>query len=91
MFWNDIVNEYEELKSKGKDKNLSKLYCIYCVEGSLDYLGQKLSIEEIIERAQVVFDYYLDTEIQISRISDIICEHWEEYTNDNFDIYDYVD
>ena len=76
-----------------EDTIITKMFCISCVEGSLKYLEREESEETIMEIASAVYDYWLDTSVQISELSDIVCEHWEEYLEDedNFNIYDYVE
>ena len=91
--WSNVVEEYANICKNGNYNNITKIFCLSCVEESLKWL-ERDTIEtesERIEKAQVVYDYYLDTDIQISKISDIICEHWKEYVeNENFDIYEHI-
>lgn len=94
MNWKDIIVEYDKIENK---YDITKLHCLSCVDASLNWLKEEdnrddYTEEERINRAQVVYDYWLDTDIQISKISDIICEHWKEYEEDeDFDIYDYME
>lgn len=94
MLDNLILNEYKRIIKNDNFKIISRLYCLSCVECSCKWLeiDQTTSEETKLEMSYIVYQYYLDTEIQISKISDIICEHWDEYlNNDDFDIYNYVD
>lgn len=90
-----VLKEYMNICKNGNFDIITELYCLACVETSLQWLGRdKIDTEsQRFEKAQVVYDYWMDTEIQISKLSDIICENWEKYVNDfdNFNIYDYVD
>lgn len=92
--WENVVKEYANICKNGNYKEITKIYCLYCIEESLKWLDSD-TIEtenQRIEKAQVLYDYWLDTDIQISKLSDIICENWEEYVNnEDFNIYDYVD
>lgn len=89
MNWKELVEEYKKIENK---YDITKLHCLSCVVASANWLEQELTDEELTDRAQVVYDYWLDTDIQISKISDIICENWDEYEKDeDFDIYDYVE
>ena len=90
MNWEELVEEYKKIENK---YDITKLHCLSCVGASTKWLGQEdLTDEELTDRAQVVYDYWLDTDIQISKISDIICEHWKKYEEDeDFNIYDYVE
>lgn len=86
-----VIEEYKKLK-RMKNFNITKLFCLDSVEHSLKWLNKKCSMDKKMEMAEIVHDYYLDTQIQISQISDIICEHWNDYLkNDNFNIYDYTE
>lgn len=90
MNWKELLEEYKKIENK---YDITKLHCLSCVGASIKWLGQEdLTDEEITDRAQVVYDYWLDTDIQISKISDIICENWDEYEKDeDFNIYDYLE
>jgi len=86
-----IVKAYKSLKKRNY-VNITKLFCLDCVDHSLKWLNKKCSMNKKMEMSVVVYEYYLETEIQISKISDIICEHWDEYLNDDdFDIHDYTE
>lgn len=93
MNWSKVVEEYSNICKNNNYENITKIYCLYCIEESLKWL-ERDTIEtesQRVEKAQVLYDYWLDTDIQISQLSDIICEHWEEYVNnEDFNIYDYV-
>ena len=89
MNWKELVEEYKKIENK---YDITKLHCLSCVGASANWLEQELTEEELTDRAQVVYDYWLDTDIQISKISDVICENWDEYEKDeDFDIYDYLE
>ena len=89
MNWKELFKEYDKIENK---YDITKLHCLSCVKASTDWLEEELTEEEHIERAQVVYDYWLDTDIQISKISDIVCKYWKEYEEDeDFDIYDYME
>ena len=91
--WDEVLKEYQNICKNDNYNNITKIYCLYCIEESLKWL-ERDTIEtesQRIEKAQVLYDYYLDTDIQISKLSDIICENWEEYVNnEDFNVYDYV-
>lgn len=93
--WKNAENEYINICKNNNYNEIIKIYCIYCIEESLKWLERDMieTETEKVEKAQVVYDYWLDTDIQISKLSDIICKNWEKYVNDfdNFNIYDYVD
>ena len=89
MNWKELLKEYKKIENK---YDITKLHCLSCVGASANWLEQELTDEELTDRAQVVYDYWLDTDIQISKISDIICENWDEYEkNEDFNIYDYLE
>ena len=93
--WKNANNEYKNICKNNNYNEITKIYCIYCIEESLKWLKRDMieTETERVEKAQVLYDYWLDTDIQISTLSDIICENWEKYVNDfdNFNIYDYID
>lgn len=92
--WDEALTNYDNLVKNNQYHNISKIYCLYRVEESIKWLKiqETISQEDKKRMAIVIYDYYLELEdVQISRISDIICEHWEEYQqNDDFDICDYL-
>ena len=93
MFDDKLLKTYEEIK-KDNMKDMTKLYCLSCVDASLKWLNAELATtdEERLHMASAVYDEWLDSDIQISKLSDTIVENWDDYTTkDDFNIYDYVD
>ena len=93
MFNTDLLKEYHKIIKDNYYNDITKIYCLYCVEESLKWLDSSdITSDNVkLEIASAIYDNWLDTDIQISKISDIICEHWEEYQkNNNFDVYDYI-
>lgn len=91
MNWTRVLEEYKRIVENGNYDNITKIHCLSCVEESLKWLEKEENEETKVNMAQVVYDYWLDTDIQISQISDIVCENWKEYLkNEDFNIYDYV-
>ena len=93
MNWEKVLEEYNNIIKNDNYNNITKIYCMYCVEESLKWLEKDLieTEDNKINMAQVVYDYWLDTDIQISQLSDIVCENWKEYLkNEDFNVYDYV-
>lgn len=91
--WEEVQKNYNLLIKNNQKNNIIKIFCLDCVETSLEWLDtqKKVNKEIKLEMASIVYNYYLDTSIQISEISDIVCENWEEIQkNENFNIYDYV-
>lgn len=94
MIDNLILKEYKEIIKNNSFNLIPRIYCLYCVECSCQWLDIDLntSDETKLEMSSVVHQYYLDTELQINKISDIICSKWDEYLKrDDFDITDYLD
>ena len=94
MFNNEILKEYERIIKSNNYHNITKIFCLYCVEESCKWLEiqDTTSQDEKFKIASVVYNFYLDTDIQISKISDIIVQHWNNYLNDeNFNIFDYIE
>ena len=93
MFDDKLLKKYEEIK-KDNMTDITKIYCLSCVDASLKWLNAELatSDEERLEMASAIYDNWLDTNIQISKLSDAIVENWDDYVNnEDFDIYNYVD
>lgn len=92
---NDLVlKEYERIVKNNGFNLISRIYALYCVECSCQWLNIELntSKETKLQMASVVYDYFLDTDIQITKISDIICANWNKYlNNDDFNILDYIE
>ena len=82
------INLYKKMSKEEKD-SIIYLYIVYCLKNSIKYYNKKIKVTDLIE---IVHDYYLDTEIQIDRICDILVEHYEELiNNDYFNINHYVE
>ena len=93
MFDEKLLKTYEEIV-KDNTKDMTKLYCLSCVDASLKWLNAELATtdEERLHMASAVYDEWRDTDIQISKLSDVIVENWDDYVNDDdFNIYSYVD
>lgn len=89
-----ILEEYKRIVKNNNFRLISRIYCLYCVENSCQWLDIELitSDETKIKMANAVYDYFLDTNIQITKISDIICANWNDYLNkDDFKIKDYLE
>jgi hypothetical protein len=71
--------------------NITKLYCLDCVETILSYIEKEVDDSTKLDMVNSIYNMYLETEdIQISKISDILVTHWQEFNeNENFNIYDY--
>lgn len=69
------------------------LYIMDCLDSSLNTFDMDLITDEKRknELVGIIYDYYLDTDIQISKIADIVVEHINELDDDNFDINEYAD
>ena len=85
-----IINK---LIREPKKVNEREAYIKRCLTESIKLYGIDLnnynySINDLIG---IVDDYYLDTDIQISKICDIIIIHLNEIDDKDFDICDYVD
>ena len=94
MYNDDLLMEYKKIIQDNQYNNMTRIYCLYCIDETLKWLEKDLIVsdDEKMEMASAVYDNWMDTDIQISKISDIIGEHWEEYKdNDDFNIYDYID
>lgn len=92
MLENETLKTFNELIKNNNYHNITKIFCLYCIEESCKWLEiQDTTTQETkLKMACVVYDFYLDTDIQISQISDIIVQYWNNYLNDeNFDIYAY--
>jgi len=94
FFDNELMTEYKKIIQDGHGDNFTKLYCLSCVDASLQWLQKEeiTSDEEKLKMAAVVYDEWLDSDIQISQISDLICLHWDKYCgDDDFNLYDAMD
>lgn len=94
MFNDELLTLYDELVSKKQDNQISKLFCLSCVNASLKWLEKNdiTSNDEKLKMAQAVYDEYLDTNYQITKLSDTICKYWNEYINDDeFNLYDHIE
>ena len=81
---------YLELKANNNQNCIIYLFIIDCLEEATNFYKLKLTEKEKDDLAFLVHDYYLDTDIQRSKISDILCEHYNELDNDDFNIYDFI-
>lgn len=72
---------------------ITLVYIAFCLDQSLNAYDMDLIIkdDEKEKLIDLILDYYLNTDIQISKICDIICEHYNEIEKDNFNIYDYTE
>lgn len=91
---NEFEKAYQEYEKIQKENiNDTMIYCIGCAKASLGVFdSNNVNNKELIkEIAMSVYDEWLHTDyMQISKISDILVEHWKEYNEqDNFNIYDY--
>ena len=76
---------------------ISMLWTIYCVNESIQTFDMELVISDNDKEkiCSIVLDFWLDYsgDTSISKIADIVVEHWIELkTKDNYDlIYSYLD
>ncbi len=93
MIDSKVWEEYQRIIKDNHYSSITKIYCLFCVNESLTWLEIQDTTPDNtkIEIAQAVYDTWIKNDIELTRISDTICEHWEEYqNNDNFDINDYI-
>ena len=67
MFDEKLLKKYEEIK-KDNMTDMTKLYCLSCVDASLKWLNAELATtdEDRLHMASAVYDEWRDTDIQIS-------------------------
>ena len=83
-------NLYNKMNKEEKD-SIIYLFIINCI-----FESQKAFCDEIKEKKididyliELVHDYWLDTEIQITKICDILIGNYDKIKSDDFNIYDY--
>jgi hypothetical protein len=92
MFNENLMKIYKSIKNV--DDIMIDLFCLNCTINSLRFYNENKKYDDklILEIARAVYNTYLDTDIQISTLSDILVENWESYKTDkDFNIYDYIE
>lgn len=86
---------YLDLKNNKNNNCILYLFIIDCIEEANRFYNIKLTEKQKDELISLIYDNYLDTQIQISCITDIILSNYkdiqEKIKEDDFNIYDYYD
>ena len=82
---------YNELLENNQNNCIIYTYIIDCLEEAKKSFNLKLTSKQNDELITTIHDYYLDTDIQISKICDVLVENYKNIYDDDFSIYDYID
>lgn len=76
---------YKILKEINENKlNITKLYILSCIDTKDENLAS--------EKLEYIYDTWLDIDgdICLAKLCDIVCEHWEEILNEEYDYDDII-
>lgn len=81
---------YKILKEINENKlDITKLYILSCITYDKQ---DKLLTSRVLKMLDYIYDTWLDIdeEICLAKLCDIVCEHWEEIINEEYDYDDII-
>lgn len=81
---------YKILKEINENKlDITKLYILSCITYDKQ---DKLLTSKVLKMLDYIYDTWLDIDedICLEKLCDIVCEHWEEIINEEYDYDDII-